>query len=105
MHIQIVTFQLSGDTDAEFRKRADDRAHAFAYIPGLVSKTWLANAATNTYGGVYLWHDRAAMEAYLVSPIFAAVRTNSKFVNLTTIDFEVLLEATRVTRGMPEVAA
>ena len=33
-------------------------------MPGLLSKHWPADEETNTYGGVYVWRDREAMEAY-----------------------------------------
>ena len=62
MHIQVVNFHLSDLSDADFRARCDEIAPAFAEVPGLISKVWLANASTNTYGGVYTWEDREAME-------------------------------------------
>lgn len=104
MHVQIVKFNLNCLTEAEYRQRADDRAHLFADIPGLISKTWLADTATNTYGGVYLWQDRPAMEAYVRGPVFQAVRADPNFANLTTIDFDVLAAPSRVTRGLAAVA-
>ena len=64
MHIQVVNFHLSDLSDADFRARCDEIAPAFAEVPGLISKVWLANASTNTYGGVYTWEDREAMEQY-----------------------------------------
>ena len=42
-------------------------------MPGLISKVWLANPATNTYGGVYTWRDRASMEAFARSELFQGI--------------------------------
>ena len=46
-------------------------APVFSAIAGLLSKVWLANAATNTYGGVYTWRDRASLEHYRASEVYA----------------------------------
>ena len=52
MHIQMINFQLSGVTEAEYVALCDELAPAFAAVPGLVRKVWLANSDTGTYGGV-----------------------------------------------------
>ena len=74
-------------------------APAFTDLPGLVSKTWLAKAETNTYGGIYVWRDREAMEAYKESDIYRGMATNPCFADLSVKDFAVLEGPTRVTRG------
>ena len=70
MHVQIVNFRLEAMTDREYREVCDSLAPAFAALPGLVSKTWLADEASNTYGGVYTWRDRQAMEAFADTDLF-----------------------------------
>jgi heme-degrading monooxygenase HmoA len=90
MHVQIVNFNLKDMTDAGFRSMANEVARAFASVPGLLGKIWLADAAKNTYGGVYIWQDAAAMKAYLASDLAKGVVGNPNFVNLTSRDFEVL---------------
>ena len=81
------------------------QAPAFAGLPGLVSKTWLADGETNTYGGVYVWRDREAMEAYKETDIYKGIGANPNFVNITAKDFAVMEAPTRVTRGPVEAAA
>ena len=71
-------------------------------MPGLVSKTWLANEETNTYGGVYVWQDREAMEAYKDTDIYEGMMANPHFKDVSVRDFAVLEAPTRVTRGMAE---
>ena len=66
-------------------------------MAGLVSKVWLANAATNTYGGVYTWRDRAALERYRASGIYARLVSNPGLVDVGDREFGILLEPTRVT--------
>jgi hypothetical protein len=96
-HIQIVTFQLAGLDPEAYRAHAQAAAPAFAEMSGLRAKAWLANPATNTYGGVYAWESRAAMEAYLSGPIFAGLLANPGVAQVTTRDFDVLEGPTRLT--------
>jgi hypothetical protein len=56
----------------------------------------------NTYGGVYVWQDREAMEGYAETDIFKGMTANPHFKNLTVRDFELLEEPTRITRGLAE---
>ena len=79
MRVQIVTFSLKDISDADYRSVCDEFADVFARMPGLVSKVWLADEAANTYGGVYTWVDRPAMEAYLRSDLFAGYRGEPEF--------------------------
>ena len=64
MHILVINFNLKGISEEDYLGLIEPIAPAFAGLPGLISKTWLANAETNTYGGVYVWSDRRTMEAY-----------------------------------------
>lgn len=105
MHIQIINFHLRDLSEAEYRAHCDEVAPAFAEVPGLISKVWLANRATNTYGGVYTWASREKMEEYAKGDLFKAVATNPNLAGITSIDFDVLEDPTSVTRGLAEVHA
>jgi hypothetical protein len=105
MHVQIVTFSLKDISDANYRGVCDQLADVVARTPGLVSKVWLADEVANTYGGVYTWVDRPAMEAYLRSDLFAGVAANPNFANVTSSDFEVLEGPSSITRAPITVAA
>jgi hypothetical protein len=98
-HIQIVTFQLAGLEPDAYRAHVETSAPAFIGIPGLRAKTWLANPSTNTYGGVYTWESREAMEAYVNGPIFGALLANPGVAHVTTRDFDVLERPTEITGG------
>jgi hypothetical protein len=99
MHIQIVNFNLKDMTDAGFRSMANEVASAFASVPGLLGKIWLADAGKNTYGGVYIWQDAAAMRAHLASDLGKGVAGNPHFANLSSRDFEVLDRPTTSSGG------
>jgi heme-degrading monooxygenase HmoA len=99
MHVLIVNFNLREMTDAGFRAMANEVASAFAGVPGLVGKLWLADTERNTYGGVYLWEDAAAMRAYLASDLGKGVAGNPNFANLSALDFELLSGPTTSSGG------
>ena len=100
MHIQVVNFNLKGMSEGEYRKMCDELAPAFAGMAGLISKVWLADPATNTYGGVYTWLDRSAYEVYTRSDIFQSIGKHPNLTNITSRDFGVLEDPTKVTRGL-----
>ena len=100
MHIQIINFNLEGINRAEYEAVCDDLAEAFASLPGLISKHWLADEENNTYGGVYIWETRDACDAYLNSELFAGIGANAALVNIVSKDFDVIEGPTRVTRGL-----
>lgn len=100
MHVQIITFGLTGLSDGDYRSHCEAIAPAFAQLPGLVSKTWLANAETNTYGGVYLWRDRRSMKNYERSDIYAGMLANPHLEGLVARSFPVIGEATEITSNL-----
>jgi hypothetical protein len=97
MHVQIVTLNLKDITEAQYSAIAEELAPTFAAMPDLLNKVWLADTATNTYGGVYVWKDRAAMESYMAGDIVAGLRANPHVANVTSKDYGVLDGPTRVT--------
>ena len=99
MHIQIINFNLSGISRSEYEAAAAEAAQPISEMPGLISKRWLANEETNTYGGVYLWESKQAMLDYKNSEVFAALGQNPAFVELSVTDFEMLPGPSKVTRA------
>jgi hypothetical protein len=95
--IQIVQFRLDGISGTEYFRHAEQVAPYFRQMPGLISKVWLANADANTYGGLYTWHDRAALEQYRASETYAQLVGNPHFVELSDQDFAILPQPTQVT--------
>jgi hypothetical protein len=101
MHVQIVNFNLRGISDAQFRQACDEQfAPAFANVPGLLYKLWLADQESNTYGGVYAWRDKQAMQDYFSSDLFKTVVSHPNFADITSKDFGILEGPTRVTNGL-----
>ena len=105
MIIQVVNFHLKGLSDADYRNVCDGIAPELARVPGLVSKVWLADEASNTYGGVYTWTDRQAMDAFARSDFFKAFAANPNFANITSAVFGILEGPSQVTRASVAIAA
>jgi len=95
--IQIVRFRLAGISEAQYGEHAELVAPRFRHLPGLVSKVWLANADANTFGGLYTWRDRAALEQYRASDTYAQLTSNPHFIELSDRAFTILLNPTQVT--------
>lgn len=99
MHIQIINFQLKGVSEEDYAKLCNDLAPTFADVPGLISKVWIANSSIGTFGGIYFWKSRDAMDAYTKTELFHSVATHPNLTNVTSTDFAVMEAPTRVTRG------
>jgi hypothetical protein len=97
MVVQIVQFQLAGIDPEAYEARAEQIAPAFASLPGLIAKAWLGDRATGTYGGVYLWADRAAAEAYASGELLAAARENPAFASFRSSILDTLAGPTALT--------
>lgn len=70
-----IHFTLGADTDWEaVRSLLGERAQLYVGVPGLVSKAFVYDPATSTYGGNYVWESRRALDDFLGSDIFAGAR-------------------------------
>jgi quinol monooxygenase YgiN len=98
MHIQIVNFNLEGIGHDDYTQVCDSVATAFAEVPGLISKAWLSDQEGNTYGGVYTWENRQAMDTFGQTEMFQGVVGNPNFVNFSSKSFDVLEGPSKVTR-------
>lgn len=63
MFVRIAWWELDGTpaTIGELRRYlVEESVDAFAAVPGLRLKTWIADEATNRWGAIYLWEDGEA---------------------------------------------
>src|SRR5262249_47759751 len=104
MHIQVINYALDGVTEDQYIALCNDLAPQFGKVPGLLGKYWLANAEQNVYGGIYLWENKAAMDAYMKSELASTVAAHPNLRNITSRDFEVISTLTRFTNDMLRVA-
>lgn len=97
MHVQIITYQLRDTTEEQYLAICEGLAPTFAAMPGLLNKVWIADQAANTYGGVYVWNDRAAMARFMAGDVAAGVASHPNLANVTSRDYGVLDGPTRAT--------
>ena len=101
MRAQMITYQLKDISQSEYLKQmVEPDAPVLAKVPGLISKTWLADEAANTFGGFYLWESTTAMEAFMHSDLVKAVVSRPFVQNVSSVDFEVNQQASSTTRGL-----
>lgn len=100
MHVQIMTFELRGMSETDYRALCEELGPAIAEQPGLLSKLWLADTTRNIYGGVYLWYDRRAMVRFSQSDVFRALAEHPELGGVTLADFAVLDGPTGLTGGV-----
>jgi hypothetical protein len=60
----------------------------------------LADVAKNTFGGFYLWENKAAMEDFMHSELVKAVVSRPFVKNVASVDWEVNQKASLITRGL-----
>ena len=101
MHAQLITYQLQDISQPDYLKQmVEPDAPVIAKVPGLISKVWLTDEEKNTFGGFYLWENKAAMEDFMHSDLVKAVVSRPFVKNVSSVDFEVNQNASRITRGL-----
>jgi hypothetical protein len=101
MQAQLITYQLGDISQTDYLKQmVEPDAPVLANVPGLISKVWLADEEKNSFGGFYLWEDKAAMVAFMHSDLVRAVVSRPFVKNVASVDFEVNQKASAVTRGL-----
>ena len=77
-------------------------AENIAQAPGLLWKLWTEDEATQTTGGIYLFTDRAAAEAYLA--MHSARLTAFGITDIRAKLFAINAPLTAITHGAPVTA-
>ncbi len=77
----------------------DDRARQFLAVPGLQWKIWLDGEEDRRAGGIYLFADRAAAEAYVNGPIVARMKANPEIADLQIRIFDVRERMSAITNA------
>lgn len=98
MYVQLVTFTLNGLTEDQYHDACQEETGVFADLPGLLSKIWLRDPEAGTYGGLYLWRDHEAYEAYRAGDVFRAIQDDPSFEGVTSQGFDHFQDLTRATQ-------
>lgn len=101
MHILIINFNADSSPE-EFDELVQQDAPIFAEIPGLTHKHFIFNHETKTYGGIYMFESKAAMEAYMAGDIYKSVIENPEWSNHLVRHFEVHEEASNIQQQLKQ---
>jgi len=83
----------------ELKKGFAHVVNGLAAVPGLRWKIWIMNEQPHEAGGLYLFDDQDAVEAYLEGPLVAALKTNPALSEFSFKQLDVLEDLTTITRG------
>ena len=89
----------------QYESTCSSLAEQFAAVPGCVWKVWLMNETDSEAGGIYLFADEAAVEAFKGSPLVAAMLAHPALGDFNIKQFEVLTDVSRITRAPLGAAA
>jgi hypothetical protein len=93
-----INYTLNGSAST-FMKESRPVADALAAVTGLRWKIWLVNEAEQEGGGIYLFDDSAAVEAFLNGPIVAGLKAHPAIREVQIKQFDAWEELTTATRG------
>lgn len=97
-----IDFPASGPWGDEMAAAYRGLAEVIAQTPGLLWKLWTEDEATQCTGGIYLFVDRPAAEAYLA--IHTARLASFGITEIRAKLFVVNAPLTAITRGAPLTA-
>ena len=96
MRIRIVTFGLNIPADT-YTAHAEQIAPGFTAWPGLAAKWWLADVASETFGGVYVFTSEQDAERSRETELFLGMFTDSSLKDVTVREYDVLEAPTAIT--------
>jgi hypothetical protein len=99
-HESVFSYRIQNVDDAAWSQVSEELAPALAAVPGLIRKIWL-HGEGSARGGVYLWEEKAAYEAFLASDLGKAVGSHPNITDLTICDYSVDEAPSMITRGAP----
>jgi len=107
MVVAQINYRRPDMPQAEWDARyTDDRAKPFLQVPGLLWKIWLDGTEERRAGGVYMFEDRAAAEAYVAGPVVARLRNNPELTEVEVRVFDVRERMSEITRApLPHLKA
>lgn len=100
MEALIVTFKTEATVE-EFTAANEEDASVFTDVDGLLAKIWIVDPDSNTYGGIKLFRDSAAVDRYLEGDIFKSIVDDPSVEDATYHRYQVIEELTAKTQ--PEI--
>jgi len=102
-YAQIFNYRIDLPSREEYLKQfVYPYAESISKVKGLISKTWLADFESKTYASFYLWESKEDMDNFMNSPMVAALAKIPFFKDLKIVDYPVVEEASKITRGIKQ---
>ena len=96
MRIRVVTFGINVPPEA-YTAHATHIAPEFTTWPGLLGKWWLADPASGTYGGVYLFATQHDADRSRETDLFRGMFANPALENIAVREYALLDAPTAIT--------
>jgi hypothetical protein len=96
MRIRIITFGLTIPTEA-YTAHAAQIAPEFTAWAGLLGKWWLADTASGTFGGVYLFASLDDADRSRETDLFRGMFANPALENIAVREYALLDAPTAIT--------
>lgn len=100
MRIRVVTFGLTVPIEA-YTAHAAHLAPEFTAWPGLLGKWWLADTASGTFGGVYLFASQHDADRSRDTDLFRGMAADPALSDVTVREYAVLDALTAITAPRP----
>lgn len=104
MRMRIVTFGLTIPAET-YTAHAVHIAPGFTAWPGLLGKWWLGEAASGTFGGVYLFASQHDADRSRKTDLFRDMFANPALKDVTVREYDVLDAPTAITARTPQAAS
>ncbi len=98
-YAQIFTYTLDLSA-ADYETRWASYADEVALVPGLLTKTWMADFGAGQFASVYVWRSKADAEQFMGSALVARFAAEPFLRDLSVQGLPVAERASRITRGL-----
>ena len=102
MHILVINFTADA-TPEQFDALAHEDAPIFAGIEGLAHEYFIDNHQEKIYGGINMFENKRALDAYLSGDIYKSVMENPHWSNYLVRHYEVQDEASNIQNKLKKI--
>ena len=95
MHILVINFTAEASPE-QFDALVQKDAPIFVEVEGLIHKYFLSNIEEKTFGGVYMFETKKALDAYMKGDIYKSIIENPDWSDHLVRNYEVHSEASKI---------
>ena len=99
-YAQIFQYKLTLSREQYDTHWVEPYAQEISNVPGLISKTWMADFDNGVFASFYIWNDKESMDSFMASPAIAQVAAEPFLKELVITAIPIQEEASSITRGI-----